>query len=297
MYISRRLSHVYAQSKQIPFNDNSKFIFFSDCHRGDNSKADNFAPNRKIYNSALDYYYKAGYTYIEIGDGDELWENDRFSSLVNAHLDIYMSLQKFHNANRYYMIWGNHDICKRSAVFVKRNLFSYYNSGLNKFEPLFDGINLHEGLILKYNGTPYEVFVVHGHQGELINDYLWPLARFFVRHIWRYYQQFRYIDPISPARNIAKRDEIERNITGWVNTHNKMIIAGHTHHYVFPKVGETPYFNDGCCIYSGYITGIEISNGEISLVKWSQKLDKSGESTYVRDIIAGPERIENFFSS
>jgi hypothetical protein len=29
-----------------------------------------------------------------------------------------------------------------------------------------------------------------------------------------------------------------------------------------------PYFNTGCCVNPGYLTGIEIQNGCISLVKW-----------------------------
>ncbi|SRX52269.1 hypothetical protein AEQU1_00133 [Aequorivita sp. CIP111184] len=33
----------YETARRISFNDDSKFIIFSDCHRGDNSFADDFA--------------------------------------------------------------------------------------------------------------------------------------------------------------------------------------------------------------------------------------------------------------
>ncbi|MGC1516255.1 MAG: serine/threonine protein phosphatase, partial [Maribacter sp.] len=37
MSSERRLSRAYKNAKTIPFDDHSKFILFSDCHRGDNS--------------------------------------------------------------------------------------------------------------------------------------------------------------------------------------------------------------------------------------------------------------------
>ena len=75
---AKRLDRAYANAKRIPFNDDSKFIFFSDCHRGDNSFADDFANNRNIYLHSLKQYYNNGFHYIELGDGDELWENIQF---------------------------------------------------------------------------------------------------------------------------------------------------------------------------------------------------------------------------
>ena len=68
-----RFSNAYRLAKRIEFDDSSKFIVFSDCHRGDNSFADDFANNRNIYFHALKHYYNEGFTYCELGDGDELW--------------------------------------------------------------------------------------------------------------------------------------------------------------------------------------------------------------------------------
>lgn len=295
MSTSRRLTRVFKASEEILFDDTSRFVFLSDCHRGDNSKADDFAPNRTIYSSALDYYYTNDYTYIEIGDGDELWENDLFSTLLQAHRDVYLLMQKFYKAGRLYMIWGNHDIVKQRRNFVQKNLFEYYNPITQKFEPLFNNIKIHEGLILRYCGTHHKIFVVHGHQGDLLNDRLWPLARFLVRCIWRHVECFRRRNPISPARNISRMNAIENNIINWVKANKQLVITGHTHHSSFAKPGEIPYFNDGCCVYPNLITGIEIRNGEIMLVKWSQKPSNNRRSTVTRDIIAGPEKIQAFF--
>jgi hypothetical protein len=69
----------------VPFDDRSKFVFFSDVHRGDDSLSDEFARNRHIYYHALNYYYRDDFTYVEVGDGDELWENGLFRRIYNSH--------------------------------------------------------------------------------------------------------------------------------------------------------------------------------------------------------------------
>lgn len=67
-----RLTKAYNEAKRIGFDNTSKFILFSDYHRGDSSFADDFTNNRNIYFHALQHYNKEGYSYIELGDVDEL---------------------------------------------------------------------------------------------------------------------------------------------------------------------------------------------------------------------------------
>ena len=90
MSSDKRLSNAYKRAKTIAFDDSSKFILFSDCHRGDNSFADEFANNRNIYYHALKHYFNNGFQYCELGDGDELWENLSFEPIFEAHKNIYM---------------------------------------------------------------------------------------------------------------------------------------------------------------------------------------------------------------
>ena len=97
-----RFNRAYKNAPRVPFNDLSKFVLFSDCHRGDNSFADDFANNRNIYYHALKNYYDNGFTYCELGDGDELWENIDFKSIFEAHKNVYELLQLFFNENRLY---------------------------------------------------------------------------------------------------------------------------------------------------------------------------------------------------
>ncbi|KNY26870.1 metallophosphoesterase [Pseudobacteroides cellulosolvens] len=286
-----RLKQAYFSSDRIMFDDSSRLVFFSDCHRGDNSKADSFLQNRDIYLYALDFYYTNGFTYIELGDGDELWENDRFSALINAHLGVYLLLRKFHLDNRLYMIWGNHDIFKSCKTFVRNTLFQYYDSRTQTSRPLFENIKIHEGLILQHSSNLYKIFTVHGHQGDILNDILWPFSCFMIRHFWRFIKISRCKNRLSQIKNNERLQIIENNIRQWSKNNNIVVIAGHTHNPAFPKPGQPPYFNDGCCIKANYITCIEIQNGEISLTKWSRNIRSQ---TITREVLSGPEKISAY---
>jgi len=104
-------------------------------------------------------------------------------------------------------------------------------------------------------------------------------------------------DPTGAAMNYAKRDTIERKIIAWGQRTKQMTIAGHTHRPVFPDVGSPLYFNDGCCVHPYGITGIEIVNGEISLMKWSVKARQDGVLFTSKEVIAGPQKLTDYFSA
>lgn len=114
-----RLDRAFKHAKHITFNDSSKFILFSDCHRGDNSFADDFANNRNIYFHALKHYYKEGFQYCELGDGDELWENLSFESILSAHKNVYMLMKQFHDEERLHMIWEIMIWCIEMKVMLR----------------------------------------------------------------------------------------------------------------------------------------------------------------------------------
>ena len=62
MYTLKRLSKVFESSEEIPFDDSSRIILMSDCHRGDGSWADGFMKNQHIYFAALNHYFNENYT-------------------------------------------------------------------------------------------------------------------------------------------------------------------------------------------------------------------------------------------
>lgn len=289
-----RVTRVFHSSKEIPFDDSSRIILMSDCHRGDGSWADDFSKNENIYTAALNYYYKNGYTYIELGDGDELWENRSFAKIVEAHIDVFKILSNFHKEGRLYFVYGNHDIVKRNERFVMKNLYKYFDELENIYKPLFPNIKVYEGLVLKYNVTNDKILLTHGHQVDFLSYDLWKLARFLVRYLWRPLELFGANDPMRTAKNHKKKDLVARRLSDWVVKEKNILITGHNHRPMFPRFNEPPYFNSGSCVHPRCITGIEIAEGKIMLIKWCTKTKDDGTLFIRRDVIAGPKKIKDF---
>lgn len=295
MSSAKRLSRAYSNAKYIPFDDTSKFILFSDCHRGDNSFADDFANNRNIYFHALNHYYNQGFDYCELGDGDELWENMYFESIFEAHKNVYQLLRKFHLEKRLHMIWGNHDMVYKDKAYVDKHLSSYFEPIDNTDKELFEGITYHEAIVLKHTETQQELFLTHGHQADWWNYTFWRWGRFLVRILWKPLQVWGIADPTSPAKNFKELIKLERRIKRWILNNNLLItIVGHTHRPRFPEPGDIPFFNDGSCVHPRSITGIEIENGQISLIKWQIDTTLDGTLKVVRLLLEGPQKLVDY---
>jgi predicted phosphodiesterase len=71
------------------------------------------------------------------------------------------------------------------------------------------------------------------------------------------------------------------------------LIVGHTHRPYLPGEKESPYCNTGSCVHPRCITGIEIENGEIRLIKWFIDVNVgAGGTLFVnREILEGPRKL------
>ena len=295
MSSSKRLTKAYTEAKRIAFDDDSKFIMFSDCHRGDNSFADDFANNKNIYYHALKHYYKEDFTYFELGDGDELWENRSFKSILETHKNVFDLMQLFYKDDRLYRLVGNHDMVYLNESYVKKNLYSYFNKVTGCEEPLFPGITFPEGIVLEHKTTKQEICLIHGHQADWWNYVAWKFNRFMVRVLWRQLQIFGIGDPTSPAKNYLELIKIERKTKRWITDNNNLFtITGHTHRPRFPEPGDVAYFNDGSCVHPRSITGLEIENGAISLIKWHISTSENGTLQVIRTLLEGPQKLINY---
>ena len=295
MSSDRRLTRAYKNAKVVPFNADSKFIIFSDCHRGDNSFADDFANNRNIYFHALNHYYREGFNYCELGDGDELWENINFESIFEAHKNVYQLLRQFHLQNRLHMVWGNHDMVYRDPKYVENHLSSYFEPIDGEDKSLFVGLTYNEALVLKNEETGQEIFCTHGHQADWWNYKFWQVGRFLVRILWKPLQVVGIADPTSPAKNYKELIRIEKRIKKWILKNKlKITIAGHTHRPRFPEPGQIPFFNDGSCVHPRSITGIEIVENKIALIKWQIATKPDGTLQIVRVLLEGPEHLADY---
>ncbi len=294
MKTNKRLTKAYNNAMIAYIDENSKYVFFSDCHRGDDSVSDEFTRNQILLLHALNYYDENDYTYVEVGDGDELWEYPRFKHIRLAHSDVFLAMKRLFEHNRLIMLYGNHNIYLKSQEYVKNNYYYFYDEYNQTMVKLFKGICPQEALVLKNNTTGQEILIVHGHQGDFINDQVWVVSMFLLRYFWRFMHVVGLENPSSPARNLYKRHKVEKAYKKWIYQNKMMLICGHTHRPKYPKKDELPYFNTGCCINTRGITGMEIIGNSIIMVSWRFQADFKGVMKIERTIVRGPEPLEKF---
>ena len=256
MSYRKRLDLAFENAPILPLHSNTQYVFFSDCHRGIGDNNDNFVKNASNYLAALQYYYQYGFTYIEVGDGDELWENHDLSQIMEVHSDVFDKLCRFHNNKRLYMLYGNHDIVKKDLP------------------PIFSGSCFYEGVILRSENPSVDFCIAHGHQADLLNSVLWKLTRFLVRHLWAPLENFGVLDPTSASKNNKKKDRLEKKYLNYALENNCHLLAGHSHRAIL-GTPEAPYHNCGSCVFPKHITCIELCGYNISLIKWYCSAERS----------------------
>ena len=260
-----------------------KFIIFSDHHKGNKDHGDDFASNEKNYLVALDYYYSNKFSYINLGDSEELWKY-KPEQVISKNATSLQAESRFHAIEKYYKTFGNHDLIWKNKLDV-----DMWFKGIFKLPlPVF------EGLILKtnINNKSLSIFLTHGHQGDKLSDNN-SLSTWLVSHIWQPFQRYLELNVNTPAKDFVLRDRHNIMMYEWSSTQkNLLLITGHTHKPVFASglysnhpsnnipvqqiTEETKrseiipsYFNSGCCCYNDSdITGIEIADSKISLIKW-----------------------------
>lgn len=292
----------------IPFDTKKdKFIIFSDQHKGARDGADIFALSAKNYLAALDHYYRENFIYINLGDSEELWEN-LFITVKRHNKPTFEKEKLFMERDRFVKIFGNHDLYWGNDPLAAVSLLQIYGKA----------IRVYEGAVLQTHvkGKPLEIFMTHGHQGDLQSDGNW-FSKWFVSDVWGPLQGFLRINPNTPAYNNQLKTDHNRIMYEWSSQRkNMLLITGHTHQPVFRSLTELEnlytrldnakkanntaktaelekkitklhlqgntqpdfngyldtYFNSGCCCFNdGDITGIEIAEGYIRLIKWAYR--------------------------
>jgi len=233
-----------------------------------------------------------------LGDGDELWENILFEPIFEAHKNVYKLMKKYHEQQRLHMIWGNHDMVYRDPKYVKKHLSTYFDPKIGQDVDLFSRIKYHEGIVLKHTESDQELFLTHGHQADWWNYTFWKWSRFLVRVLWKPLNVMGIADPTSPAKNYKELIKVERRTKKWIKDNNNIItIVGHTHRPRFPEPGEIAFFNDGSCVHPRSITGMEIENGTISLIKWQIETTDDGVLKIIRVLLEGPQKLSDYKSN
>lgn len=263
----------------IPFAlESGKFIIFSDQHKGIRDNADDFRNAAPNFLQALHYYYDAGYTLINNGDAEELWEN-KPSQILDQNTEVLAAEARFLKARRYYRIFGNHDLEWKYDWPRRLYLVPVFGRELKVTEAVV--------LQTQYGEAAWSILITHGHQGDLRSDgNAW--SQWLVAALWTPVQRYLDINLNTTAGSSEKIDLHNRLMKEWSDMQtNLLLITGHTHKPVFAsglKQGKEhasatastrsasrgTYFNSGCCCYdNGDITGIEIDGDAIRLIQWS----------------------------
>jgi hypothetical protein len=283
-----------------------KFIIFSDQHKGAKNGADDFMLCEVNYLAALDYYFQQNFFFISNGDCEELWENTLLA-VKKAQKPAFGKEKQFIDANRFIKIFGNHDLYWANDPLASFQLKDIYNCSV----PVYEGVVLqsttsnytifcahgHQGdamsdgnwfskffvskiwaplqSLLKINpNTPaYDAQLKTLHNSIM---YDWSASQKNILLITGHTHQpvFESLTEIEILYRKLLEARKQNNNTDVENLEKKITERKFEYNHVNNEylTMKPSYFNSGCCCFNdGDITGIEIENGFIRLIKWESK--------------------------
>lgn len=280
-------------------------IIFSDQHKGARNGSDDFTAAEKNYIAALDYYNNHQFYYINLGDSEELWENT-IAQVMKHNKECFKKEKLFVQRKAYCKIYGNHDLFwdndPRCGIYLKRmykehvkifagvvlridlpetNLDIFCTHGhqgdaqsdgnafskwfvSNVWGPLqsFLRINpntpstndedktLHNLYMYEWSAAQNNTVLITGHTHQPVFNSLTHLERLYLR--------------LEEATAINDNSAVEKITNEIPRRKREYDFVNHSFRNMKPS-----YFNSGCCCFEdGTITGIEIADGFIRLVKW-----------------------------
>jgi predicted phosphodiesterase len=306
----------------VPIEPNTgRIIIFSDQHKGAGDGADDFAMSRSNYLQALNYYDQNDFLLVNLGDSEELWENT-LSQVRKQNADTFDIERRFLAKGKFIKVFGNHDLywdndpiawwqLKRiyketlkvyEGVIIKvmvagqpLNIFATHGHQgdassdgnwfskffvariwaplqgylrINPNTPAYDAEKktLHNDIMYEWSSRQDGIVLITGHTHQPVFGSL--------THIERLYKGFQLATHEKDEERLtdirAQITKIEKDFTAVAIDYMKM---------------KPTYFNSGCCCFNdGDITGIEIVDGCLNLVKW-----RRGNGTSRRDVLESIE--------
>jgi len=291
-----------------PFDPSSQsLIIFSDEHKGTRNGSDDFAVCEKNYLAALDYYNDRNFYYINLGDCEELWENTIFG-LMKHNEHVFEKEKLFVRRKAYFKIFGNHDLFWDNDPLASLYLKKMYDEAVKIYTCMvlrlsFPGSNHidifcthgHQGdaqsdgnafskWFVSYVWGPLQSLLEINTNTPSNNDnlktlhnlymYNWSAAQDNVILITGHTHQpvFRSLTHLErlylnleEAQSKSDKDAIAKIEAEIPRRKKEYDFVNNSFQHMKPS-----YFNSGCCCFDdGTITGIEIADGFIRLIKWS----------------------------
>jgi len=266
--IFKALSDLFRNIKEEPgkkgviltLKENSRIIVFSDQHRGAKNGADDFMKAEGSYLAALEYYFQNKFQYISLGDSEELWENT-LAQVKKNNTITFEAEKKFILQDRFFKIFGNHDLYWDNSLIAAQQLKAIYGKNLRVFEgvileienrngrhkeakelkkdkkqfTLWKKPNIDDGK-LPIADCPLTIFLTHGHQGDASSDGNW-FSKFFVANIWAPLQAYLRLNFNTPAYDEDLKTAHNLLMYEWSAKYKDLVlITGHTHQPVFESL-------------------------------------------------------------
>ncbi len=301
-----RMNDHLGRAKRIAFApERDKFVIVSDAHKWDRGETDFFNLVEPIYLQALDHYDRNGFTLVLLGDIEE-GAADLFRHVLGKYPNTFARERRF-LPDRYVRIYGNHDhdwkndetrrkleavmgapipvhpaLCIGERIFVvhghEGDLFSdelhdFSKIMLRLFKRIAEKITgkkpstaensrrrCRRASLLYEWGRANKKIVIAGHT---------HLAYFASVSITRMLSD--RIRAFETARRVQVRADMAAAQDQYIAAARRSMEAQDRFYKLresLPDRSLPLYFNSGCCKYSNGLTGIEIENGAISLVRW-----------------------------
>jgi UDP-2,3-diacylglucosamine pyrophosphatase LpxH len=305
--------------------NNDKWIIFSDHHRGVGDGADDFAPCKQNYLAALEDYLEKDYGLIILGDAEEFWENTlksvitKYKDVLEVEKKFHQKNQLLKVWGNHDDAWNHISKVSHHLFPFFNNIATHEAIKLNviaKNNKLGDMLLVHghqgSGASDKFAGiSRWFVRVIWRNMQRWFKIPLSTPAKSkklkdkhdIAMHTWAKQLSKQIVicghthQPVFMSKNHL--DILVRELEGLDhdNPDNSELIANIMQKITKLKKKTTAigtlvadskpcYFNSGCCSFAdGDITGLEISSGEIRLVKWSEE----------KLTIIGTEKIEEIY--
>ncbi|WP_214073485.1 metallophosphoesterase [Mucilaginibacter sp. dw_454] len=284
-----------------------KFIILSDQHKGARDGSDIFAKAANNYLAALNYYNKEKFFYINLGDSEELWENI-FFTVKKHNKKTFEAEQRFLDRDAFIKIFGNHDLYWDNDPLAMVSLAQIYDQQTKVYEGAVLQTTIgksklaiylthgHQG-DLQSDGNwfskwfvsdiwaPFQSYLHINPNTPSNNDtlktehnkmmYEWSAKHKNIilitghthQPVFRSLTELEVLYEKQKAAQGKEADELQAQID---KLHLKTSRPPDFKGYL------DTYFNSGCCCFDdGDITGIEIAEERIRLIKWAYHGKKS----------------------
>ncbi len=315
-----RLDEHLGRAKPVGLSpDFSRYIFLSDAHKWDRSNVDLFDRVESVYLGALDHYDKQRFTLVLLGDIEE-GAGATLGHVLEHYPNTFSAEARF-LPDRYLRVYGNHDhdwkvddiralldgamgasvkvypalvlgdrimvVHGHEGDFFSDELRGFVQYLLRGFKKLYERLLGHstktaensrlrdrrDNLLYawaKRNG----MLLIAGHTHEAYFESV-SLTRMAFKSLRHLEDRVKAMPPSGLRENRAmdldrKKRFLEAHDPFWKRNHS------------LPKGSLPIYFNTGCCRFDDGLTGIEIADGKISLVKWTA----TDGSAPKRDVLA-----------